>query len=95
MGDIGTPYSAAPPAGLILTTGAANLNRDIYSVNGEQGLLSEPNGGLDDANLAAGFEITPEIILDFSYVRATATTATSSGRTPPTRQTPPTWVCGR
>ena len=40
----------------------ASHGRNVYSSTGDEGIYSEPNGGLESANLAAGFQAGAEHI---------------------------------
>ena len=45
-------------------------NRKIFSIVGSEGILSEPNGGLEAANLAANFSVRDEHVWPGEAVRA-------------------------
>jgi hypothetical protein len=52
----------------------ANHNANIYSVTPGRGVMSEPNGGLEQANLVAGFTVRAEHIMSEEAVSARAET---------------------
>lgn len=56
----------------------ANHNANVYSVTPGRGIMSEPNGGLEQANLVSGFTVRAEHIMseEAVFARADTTTAT-------------------
>ena len=52
-------------------------NANIYSVTSGRGIMSEPNGGLEQANLVAGFTVRAEHIMSEEAVSARADSMTT------------------
>ena len=55
----------------------ARHNSNIYSVTSGRGIMSEPNGGLEQANLVAGFTVRAEHIMSEEAVFARADSMTT------------------
>lgn len=62
------PTSYTPTDGAVFDT--AGHNQNLYSATGSEGIYSESNGGLNDANLKTGFRILAEHILPNSMLFA-------------------------
>ena len=56
----------------------ANHNANVYSVTLGRGIMSEPNGGLEQANLVSGFTVRAEHIMSEEAVFARADSMTTS-----------------
>ena len=66
MADTTLPYAYVDGATLV----PANHNRNLFSTTGTDGLLSNANGNLNEANLVAGFTVRAEHIHPEDAVRA-------------------------
>lgn len=66
MGVVITPYTYTDGNVLAPTQHDSN----IFSATGDQGIMSEPNGGLDTNNMAGGFQVQPEHVQPGEVVRA-------------------------
>lgn len=62
---------------------AQNHNKNLYSTTPGQGILSEPNGGVDSDNLASSFEIKPDHLqpeqLTFARAQGSVSTLDNMG----------------
>lgn len=67
MGVVATPYTYTDGN----TLSPSGHNSNIFSATGTQGLMSEPNGGLDNTNLVGGFQIQREHVWPGEAVRTT------------------------
>ena len=65
MAVLSLPYTYADGSVLVPVSHSAN----IFSATGDEGLFSEPNGGLDHLNLAVGFQIQPEHVWPGEAIR--------------------------
>lgn len=67
MAVISLPYSYVDGSTLVPASHSAN----IFSATGDEGLMSEPDGGLDHLNLAAGFTVQPDHVWPGEVIRMT------------------------
>lgn len=68
-----TPQTTYPDGAVL---DVANHNANIYSVTPGRGIMSEPNGGLEQANLVTGFTVRAEHIMTEEAVIAKAESLT-------------------
>jgi hypothetical protein len=68
-----TPQTTYPDGSVL---DVANHNANIYSVTPGRGIMSEPNGGLEQANLVTGFTVRAEHIMTEEAVIARAESLT-------------------
>jgi hypothetical protein len=68
-----TPQTTYPDGAVL---DVANHNANIYSVTPGRGIMSEPNGGLEQANLVTGFTVRAEHIMAEEAVLARADSMT-------------------